>query len=242
VLRGVDLEIPRGRMTAIVGASGAGKSTLINLLLRLYEPPPAAIFVDGRDLRDFELGSWRRKVRAVTQDVVLLNDTVEANLTLGLSEDRFSRERIVLALRRAGCSEFVDGLPMGVRTVLGERGLRLSGGQQQRLALARALLADPELLILDEATSQLDSLTERAIADAIEELRGERTLVVIAHRLATVVRADAIAVLDQGRIVQLGRHEELLRQPGLYRRLVDSQELRPDEPRQTAAVAGGVAS
>ncbi|MCA3267912.1 MAG: ABC transporter ATP-binding protein [Azospirillum sp.] len=241
VLRGIDLRVPRGKMVALVGASGAGKSTLVNLLLRLYEPPPGTVLVDGRDVRDFDLVSWRRKVRAVTQDVTLLNDTVEANLTLALPEDRATPERIAVALRRAGCAEFVDELPSGVRTVLGERGLRLSGGQQQRLALARALLAEPELLILDEATSQLDTLTERAIADAVEALRGECTLVLIAHRLATVVRADAIAVLDRGRIVQLGRHDELVRQPGLYRRLVESQELRPEEPSQSAA-AGGIAS
>ena len=240
VLRGIDLLVPRGKMVALVGASGAGKSTLVNILLRLYEPPPGTVFVDGRDVRDFDLVSWRRKVRAVTQDVTLLNDTVEANLTLALPEDRTTPERIAVALRRAGCSEFVDDLPSGVRTVLGERGLRLSGGQQQRLALARALLVEPELLILDEATSQLDTLTERVIADAVEALRGECTLVVIAHRLATVVRADAIAVLDRGRIVQLGRHDELVRQPGLYRRLVESQELRPEEPSQSAA--GGIAS
>jgi ATP-binding cassette, subfamily B, bacterial MsbA len=224
VLNGLSFAIPRNGMMAIVGPSGAGKSTVVSLLGRLYDPQVGAVLVDGRDLRDYRIDTWRRSLSVVSQNIFLLNDTVERNLTFGLVRlvDEWEVRR---AADLAACSEFIDKLPQGYQTLLGERGTRLSGGQQQRIAIARAILADPQVLILDEATSHLDSITERAIQKAMTSFRAGRTLVVIAHRMSTIRRADKIIVLDDGMVVEEGTHETLMRERGRYWDLIEHQKL-----------------
>jgi subfamily B ATP-binding cassette protein MsbA len=233
VLEGVDLTLRRGSVTALVGPSGAGKSTLAALLPRFMDPTTGRITVDGIDLRDVTLASLRARIGLVTQDVVLFDDTVRRNVAYGRPEVPEAEVRGALAA--ANASAFVDALPDGLDTRVGEGGTRLSGGQRQRLAIARALLKDPPMLVLDEATSALDSESERAVQEALERLMSGRTVLVIAHRLSTVRRADQLVVLDAGRIVERGRHADLLAAGGLYRRLHDLQVF---EPAREAAAAG----
>jgi subfamily B ATP-binding cassette protein MsbA len=218
VLREVSFEARKGEVIAMVGASGAGKSTLVDLLPRFVEPSRGSIVLDGRDIRGFTLPSLRGLMGIVSQETVLFNDTVRANIAYGALE-RYSAEVIEAAARAANAHEFIARLPQGYDTVLGERGTRLSGGERQRIAIARALLRDPPILILDEATSALDSESERLVQEAIDRLLEGRTVFVIAHRLSTVQHATQILVLDRGRIVERGRHEDLLARGGLYRRL-----------------------
>ncbi len=222
VLEGVDLEAPRGSVTAIVGASGAGKSTLVDLLPRFYEPTKGCITLDGRDLREFTLPSLRSLMGIVSQETVLFNDSARANIAYG-ALDRYDAAAIEAAARAANAHDFLAAMPKGYDTVLGERGTRLSGGERQRLAIARALLRDPPILILDEATSALDSESEHLVQEAIDRLLEGRTVFVIAHRLSTVQHATQILVLDRGRIVERGRHDELLAAGGAYRRLYTLQ-------------------
>ncbi|HEV8267955.1 MAG TPA: ABC transporter ATP-binding protein [Thermoanaerobaculia bacterium] len=217
VLAGVDLAFPKGSVTALVGPSGAGKTTLVNLVPRFMDVTDGVVTVDGVDVRDATLASLRNAIGLVTQDVILFDDTVRRNVAYGRGD--VSEEKVRAALAAANAEAFVDALPEGLDTRVGESGARLSGGQRQRLAIARALVKDPPILILDEATSALDAESERAVQGALERLMAGRTVIVIAHRLSTVRRADQIVVLDRGRVVEQGRHSELLASGGLYRRL-----------------------
>jgi subfamily B ATP-binding cassette protein MsbA len=222
ILRDVSFEVPVGQMVAIVGLSGAGKTTLVNLIPRFYDVTGGAILVDGVDIRDVTIASLRAQIGMVTQDTVLFDDTVAANIAYG--SPGASKERIEAAARAAHAHEFVATLPDGYQTRIGERGQRLSGGQRQRLAIARALLKDPPILVLDEATSSLDAESEHLVQDALLRLMENRTSFVIAHRLSTVRRADAIIVLERGVVREVGRHDELLARPkGVYARLYSLQ-------------------
>ena len=221
VLNDVSFTIPKGRVVALVGPSGAGKTTLADLLPRFHDPTAGQILLDDVPLTRLRRRSLRALMGVVSQDTVLLNNTVFANIAYG--SPGASRERVQAAAEAANAAGFIRQLPQGLDTVLGERGTRLSGGQRQRIAIARALLRDPPILILDEATSALDTESERLVQQAIDRLMRERTVLVIAHRLATVRDADEIVVLDDGRIAQRGTHDELYRAGGLYRRLHDLQ-------------------
>jgi subfamily B ATP-binding cassette protein MsbA len=221
VLRDVDLVLPRGSVTALVGPSGGGKSTLASLLPRFMDPTAGRVTVDGADLRDVTLASLRGRIGLVTQEVVLFDESVRRNVAYGTPD--VPDGRIRAALEAANALGFVEALPEGLETRVGESGARLSGGQRQRLAIARALLKDPPILVLDEATSALDAESERAVQEALERLMEGRTTLVIAHRLSTVRRADQLVVLEAGRIVERGSHGDLLASGGLYRRLHDLQ-------------------
>jgi subfamily B ATP-binding cassette protein MsbA len=227
VLIDVDFTARKGEVVALVGPSGAGKSTLVDLIPRFYEPTAGRILVDGVDSRDIKLPSLRSLTGIVSQDTVLFNDTVANNIAYGAT-GRFTDAQIIAAARAANAHGFVSELPQGYDTVLGERGTRLSGGQRQRIAIARALLIDPPILILDEATSALDTESERLVQEAIDRLLAGRTVFVIAHRLSTIIHADQILVLDRGRVVERGTHQELLSRRGAYFRLY-SMQFR-DEP------------
>ena len=221
VLDHVNLWIPKGTTLALVGASGAGKSTLADLLPRFYDPLSGSITLDGKDLREYDLRSLRRSMGIVSQDTFLFNDSVRNNIAY--SRDWATASEVVEAAKRANAYEFIIQLPDGFDTQVGDRGVMLSGGQRQRLAIARALLRDPDILILDEATSALDTVSERLVQQALEELCRDRTTIVIAHRLSTIQKADQIAILDKGKVVEIGNHKELLEKVGYYTKLYTMQ-------------------
>ena len=222
VLKKVDFSIPKGKTTAFVGHSGAGKSTIINILMRFYDPDTGEILIDGKPLKRYRLESYRSKIGIVSQDTFLFHDTMKKNIVFGL-ENVPTDERIIAAAQKAGAHEFIMNLSDGYNTVLGERGVKLSGGQKQRISIARAILRDPEILVLDEATSSLDTYTEKLIYDAIKKLRQDRTVIMIAHRLSTIQDAEKIIVLKDGRVVETGDAQELIQQNGEYYRLAAVQ-------------------
>jgi len=221
VLRNINLEVKAGEVVAIVGPSGAGKSTLVDLLPRFYDPVEGSIEIDGIDIRRIRLRSLRKLMGIVTQETILFNDTVRNNIAYGMPD--ISDEEVIEAARIANAHDFITQLPEGYNTFIGDRGVKLSGGQRQRIAIARAVLKNPPILILDEATSSLDAESEIAVQEAIDRLLKGRTVFVIAHRLSTIQKADRIIVLENGRVVQEGRHGELMRQEGLYRKLYELQ-------------------
>ncbi len=221
VLQNISLDIAHGKTLALVGPSGAGKSTLLSLLLRFYDPISGHILIDGHDIRGVTFESLRKQMAIVTQDTILFNDSIRNNIRYG--SIGATEKQIVEAASRAFANEFILTQPMGYDTVVGDKGVKLSGGQKQRIAIARAILRNPSILLLDEATSALDTESERFVQAALDELIEGRTVVVIAHRLSTVQKADQIVVMERGRIVEKGRHDELLARGKLYRKLYDLQ-------------------
>jgi subfamily B ATP-binding cassette protein MsbA len=217
VLEEITLQMKAGSMVALVGASGSGKTTLTNLLLRFYDPTQGRITIGGIDVRDVLSRDLRNEMAVVTQETILFNDTIRNNIALG--KPGAAESEIVAAAKHAHAHEFIIEKPQGYDTVIGERGASLSGGQRQRLAIARAILKNAPILILDEATSSLDTESERAVQDALEELMKGRTTICIAHRLSTIQKADQIVVLQEGRVVEIGHHAELLASGGVYHHL-----------------------
>jgi len=221
VLTDIQLTVPAGRMVALVGASGSGKTTLSNLLLRFYDPTRGVIRIGGVDIRDVTTRDLRSQMAVVTQEIILFNDTVSRNIELG--RPGATKEEIIAAARHANAHDFIMESPKGYDTMIGEKGVMFSGGQRQRLAIARAVLRNAPILILDEATSSLDTESERAVQDALDGLMKDRTTICIAHRLSTILHADLIVVMDQGRIVETGTHTELVRRGGVYQKLYELQ-------------------
>jgi ATP-binding cassette subfamily B protein len=223
-----DLTIRPGETVALVGPSGAGKSTVLQLLLRFYDVAEGGIAVDGVDVREAAMGDLRRRIGLVPQDSTIFSSSARENIRYG--RPGASDEEVLAAAKAAFAHDFISALPEGYDTYLGERGVRLSGGQRQRIAIARAMLKNPPLLLLDEATSALDAESERMVQAALERAMAHRTTIVIAHRLATVLKADRIVVMDAGRIVDIGRHDELVTRGGLYARLAAMQFGREEAP------------
>jgi ATP-binding cassette, subfamily B, bacterial MsbA len=232
VLHDINLEVRRGEILAVVGSSGAGKSTLVHLIPRFFDVTDGSLLIDNLDVRDVTLASLRAQVGIVTQETVLFNDTVRNNIAYG--QPNVAQKEVEAAARAALAHDFIVALPAGYDTVIGERGVRLSGGERQRLAIARALLKNAPVLILDEATSALDSESEALVQSALHNLMSGRTVFVIAHRLSTVRRADRIVVIENGTIADVGRHEELMKKLGTYRRLYELQFANADSPRVVA--------
>ncbi|MGD2169780.1 MAG: ATP-binding cassette domain-containing protein, partial [Chlamydiota bacterium] len=206
--------LEKGKTIALVGPSGAGKSTIVDLLVGLYSPTKGRIFIDGNDLSSIDTKSWRNLIGVVSQDIFLFHDTIEENIKFGLHN--ISHQQIETAAKEAGAHDFITKLPQGYKTILGERGYRLSGGEKQRIALARTLIKDPKILILDEATSNLDSHSEKLIQETIEKNQHKRTILIVAHRLSTIIHSDDILVIKNGKLVEQGSHETLIQENGFY--------------------------
>jgi ATP-binding cassette subfamily B protein len=236
ILHGLDLEVPAGHKVAVVGHSGAGKSTLSRLLYRFYDVDAGSITIDGQDVREVTQASLRDAIGMVPQDTVLFNESIYYNIAYG--RPQASREEVERAAAMAHIKAFVEGLPDGWDTVVGERGLKLSGGEKQRVAIARAILKNPRILVFDEATSSLDSRTEQAIQETLAEVAAEHTTLVIAHRLSTVVDADQILVMERGRVVERGTHAQLLAAGGLYREMWELQLREREVPSQADPAIG----
>jgi subfamily B ATP-binding cassette protein MsbA len=218
IIKNLSLEIPKGKKVALVGLSGSGKSTLINLLLGLYPVDKGSIFIDGKDINDYELESVRGLTALVSQDIFLFNDTIKKNLTIG---QEYSDSEIKEALKVSYADEFVNDLPEGLETVVGDRGTRLSGGQQQRITIARAFLQNKDIMLFDEATSALDNESEKVVQKALENAAGGKTVVAVAHRLSTVQEYDCIYVLKEGSLAESGSHHELMAKNGEYAKLYE---------------------
>ena len=218
----VSITFEKGKTTAIVGASGSGKTTIVDLLVRLFDPDTGEIKIDGMNLKEYELSSWLSKIGFVSQDTFIFHDTIKNNIVFGA--DRYSEEEIIGAAKSAIAHDFILEFPQGYDTLVGERGMKLSGGQKQRIAIARAMIRKPEILILDEATSALDNVSEVLVQEAIEKVSVDRTVIVVAHRLSTVINADKIVVLADGHVKEEGTHEELMNRRGVYWNLYKTQE------------------
>ncbi len=224
ILKNINLKVRRGSMLAVVGPSGVGKSTMIDLIPRFYDPKKGRLLIDGVDIKDVSLKSLRNQIGIVSQETILFNDTIRANIAYGSSQAK--QADIEEAAKKAHIHDFIIHLPQGYDTIIGDRGMKLSGGERQRLAIARALLKNPPILLLDEATSQLDTTSERIVQEALNRLIEGRTVFVIAHRLSTIRHADTIVVLSEGMIVEQGTHDQLITQEGLYRKLYQMQEIQ----------------
>jgi len=222
VLKDIQLDVKPGQTIALVGKSGSGKSTLINLLTRFYEFNQGDILLDGRSIKDYPLDDLRRQIALVSQGVTLFNDTVFNNIAYGALADK-TKEEVYAAAKAAHALEFIEQMPQGMETIIGDDGVMLSGGQRQRLAIARAILKDAPILILDEATSALDTESERFIQEALDNLMENRTSFVVAHRLSTIEKADTILVVNNGEIVERGNHKTLIEKQGFYKNLYDMQ-------------------
>lgn len=227
ILQNLNFEIRKGETIAIVGASGAGKSTLVDLLPRFYDPTKGEILIDGINIKEYKISDVRSLMGIVNQDVTLFNDTVYNNIAFGLPS--VSKAAVELAAKNANALDFILEMPEGFDTILGDRGARLSGGQRQRISIARALLKQPSILIFDEATSALDTESEHIVQEAIDNMMKERTTFIIAHRLSTIRKADKIIVLEMGKIMEMGSHQELVSRNGKYKELVDKQKLSKDD-------------
>ena len=230
VLDGFDLDMGAGQSVAVVGATGSGKSTVVRLLVRFYDVDAGSISIDGVDIRELSLHDLRRAVGIVFEDTLLFHDTVRANIAF--ADPAAGAERVEQAARLAGAHDFIMGLPDAYDTMLGERGFSLSGGQRQRIAIARAILADPRILVLDDATSAVDPSKEHEIRDAMATVMAGRTTIVIAHRPGTVALADTVVLLDHGRVIARGRHDELLATEPRYRDVLAAMEQSDDEERR----------
>ena len=223
VLKGIDLKIPKGKFVALVGESGGGKSTMADLLPRFYEVGSGCVSIDGHDIRDYKIGDLRGLMGVVSQETILFNDTVFNNIAFGMKD--ISKEQVIEAAKIANAHEFIMELEHGYDTRIGDRGMNLSGGQRQRLSIARAVLKNPPILILDEATSSLDTESERLVQDALSKVMSQRTSIVIAHRLSTIQHADEIVVLQKGHIIERGKHDDLIALGGVYKKLTDLQSI-----------------
>jgi ABC-type multidrug transport system fused ATPase/permease subunit len=227
VLNGVSMHVPAGSSIALVGPSGAGKSTVASLLMRFYEPTSGMIMLDGRDASQYDLTTYRSMIGIVPQDIVLFGGTISENIAYG--GITATEEEIREAARLANALEFIESFPDGFETIVGERGVQLSGGQRQRVAIARTILKDPSVLVLDEATSSLDNESERLVQEALDRVMKGRTTFIIAHRLSTIRNADMIVVVNAGTVAEIGRYEELIASGGIFARMIEAQGRRSDQ-------------